>query len=458
VTGTISRRSERFPKDVQQRASHARLAKDISSDPAPPARSSRGRLGAIIVPASRPASFLQSIIELSAFMGVVLVVLCSKQTRVEHVATRVSKTPGARSLVVRIPEAWGHQGIPTRTSKSEFKVANANRESDLSAKRNIGLLLARLHGWSKIAFVDDDIKHLEHRNLARLAAALDGHHVAGMVVRQYPDNSVVCHARRFARLWQDVFVTGAVLGVRCDGMPPSFFPDVYNEDWFFFAEMAAARELPHVGEAMQEAYDPFLTPERATWEEFGDLLAEGIYALMEGADPTVPFDKQLQAATTAYWSRFIEVRHEVLNRTLSVLCSFRDKALDNGQVSSALASLTAAKNQLCTITPSLCGDFLNAWREDLHDWQRFSSGLTDVGSTREAMDVLQLKNWTVAEFGAVAVDSETEVPEHEPAATARDVGDATASALDWADGVDKAAAAWINSEEAPDELRSPVTV
>ena len=57
-----------------------------------------------------------------------------------------------------------------------------------------------------------------------------------MVVPQHPDNSVVCHARRLAGRFQDVFVSGAVLGVHCNSLPLSFFPDIYNEDWFFFAE------------------------------------------------------------------------------------------------------------------------------------------------------------------------------------------------------------------------------
>ena len=42
--------------------------------------------------------------------------------------------------------------------------------------------------------------------------------------------------------------------------------------------------------------------------------------------------------------------------------------------------------------------------EDLDDWQRFSNGVNNVGSTREAMDFLELKNWTRAEFGAAVVD------------------------------------------------------
>jgi hypothetical protein len=368
-------------------------------------RSTRARLDAIIVPASRPAPFLQPTIELAAYLGVRLVVLCSKQSKVEQVAKLVTRTPGARSLIVPIPDKWNHPRFPARTSADEFLEANAKRKSDLSAKRNLGLLLARLHGWNKIAFIDDDVR--DAGNLARLAAQLEQHQVAGMQVRRFPDNSVVCHARRLAGFRQGVFVTGAVLGVHCNSLPLSFFPDIYNEDWFFFATEAAAGELPSVGFATQPEYDPFKTPERARWEEFGDLLAEGWYALMEDGGPSVPFDEQLRAAGAAYWSRFIDARREVITQTKTRLDRLMAPDAENGYASSALGSLAAAESQLDSITPALCVNFLNAWRDDLQDWQSFSTGLNSVGSTREAMDFLELKAWTLAEFGSVVVDFET---------------------------------------------------
>jgi hypothetical protein len=68
--------------------------------------------------------------------------------------------------------------------------------------------------------------------------------------------------------------------------------------------------------------------------------------------------------------------------------------------------LTAADNQLDkTITADLCADFAVAWRQDLADWQRFSNKVNNVGSTREAMDYLQLTTWTLAGFGAALADT-----------------------------------------------------
>ena len=76
-----------------------------------PVKSRSGRLDAIIVPASRPASFLQPAIDLAAMLDVLFVVLCSKQTQVEQVAQRIANTPGARCLIVPVPHEWRHAAI-----------------------------------------------------------------------------------------------------------------------------------------------------------------------------------------------------------------------------------------------------------------------------------------------------------------------------------------------------------
>jgi hypothetical protein len=241
--------------------------------------------------------------------------------------------------------------------------------------------------------VDDDIRLVGNWNIARLAGQLEMHQVAGMLVRRFPDNSVVCHARRLAGFSQDVFVSGAVLGVHCNSLPLSFFPDIYNEDWFFFAEEAAMRKLPRVGQAVQAEYDPFASPERARKEEFGDLLAEGLYALFGEEDSNVPFNEQLRGATPLYWSRFIEVRRDTIKEAKLKLSRCVNPYAANGYLSAALDSLGAAESQLDLITADLCVNFLDAWRDDLVQWQKLSNGVNNVGSPNEAMNFLGLQDW-----------------------------------------------------------------
>jgi hypothetical protein len=399
--------SDGWLRSIRQRASHADLSQDLSRSLLPPLKSKRARLDAVIVPASRPASHLQLVIQLSALLDVFLVVLCSKHTRMEHVAEQVSRMSGARCLVVEISDAWSHTNFPAQTSGASFLRASVDRGSDLSAKRNIGLALATLWGWRKIAFVDDDITSLRVTSIMRLARQLEDHQIAGMVVREYPDNSVVCHARRLGGLAQDVFVSGAVLGVRCHDRL-SFFPDIYNEDWFFFAREAAARQLPSVGSARQIEYNPFTNPDRARSEEFGDLLAEGLYALFGRHDPSTPFDELLDKATNSYWWSFMDARLKVINESYRTLYNLLNANPTDGYKSSALNSLAAAKSHLkSAINPQLCVSFLDAWREDLVYWRKLSGCISKLGGHREAMEFLQLKTWMLVEFGRGIVDSET---------------------------------------------------
>jgi hypothetical protein len=383
-------------RQIKHRQSHASLLRDVSDQTAPP---TRRRLNAIVVPASRPS--LQRVISLSAALSVPLVVLCSRQAQAERVADRVGATFGARALIVDVPD--GYQLLPNShtTSDPRFRNLNAGRSSDLSVKRNIGLLLARMCGWSKILFVDDDIFQIRTRDIARLIGYLDRHPVAGMMSREFPDNSVVCHARRLAGLGQDVFVSGAVLGVNTQHAALSFFPNIYNEDWFFFAQYAAERALPKVGEVRQDEYEPYADPTRASREEFGDLLAEGLYALFESTSG-LDFSEQLSAASRSrYWQIFREARQSMISDTSALLererrsgCVAAPAFLDD-----ALKSLQFANDQLEAIAPEMCVDFIDCWREDDHHWKRVMRSADAHLSEREALDELSLHAWISCGYG-----------------------------------------------------------
>lgn len=384
-------------RKVRQKPSHARLIADAEASSTRPTR-----LDAVVVPASRPASVLAGHVEMSAAIGAVLVVLASHKTNIGQIADRVASVPGARALLVDV------RGMDTpewASSGERFRTANAGRQSNLSAKRNRGLEIARLHGWRKIAFVDDDIALTRPASLARMAEQLESKPVAGMICRDFPDNSVVCHARRLAGLRQDNFVTGAVLGVNCADIPVPFFPDVYNEDWLFFAQPVFHRELVSVGEASQAPYDPFATPMRARFEEFGDVIAEGLYTLIEDGDPHVPFADLLRSATTAFWEEFIEARRTNLERTAKLLgsLSFDDSRTDEAFM--AYASVVTATDQLSMITSELCCAFVNAWQHDVADWTSRFQRLSVAGNTHDVMDAVGATAWRIARFGEPVVEA-----------------------------------------------------
>ncbi|MHA6621401.1 hypothetical protein [Pseudonocardia sp. DLS-67] len=344
------------------------------------------------MPATRPASGLTGLIELAADLGSQLVVLCSRQTTIDRVAERVSKVNGARALAVQIDDGCLPE-LDFKTSSDEFAVANGGRTSDLSLKRNFGLLLARLRGWRKIIFVDDDIT-LRRTDLARVTDQLDHHEFAGMSCPAYPDNSVFCHARRLAKLRQDIFVSGGVLGVNGNDLLLPFFPDVYNEDWFFFGGAAARRSLAKAGDARQKPYDPFADAARARGEEFGDLLAEGLYALMERLGTVSALHEVISCANESYWSSYIDGRREDLRDLQKRLGGFTDSLSCSPHVADAMRSLDAA-DRLYTnaISAERCVQFLDAWRDDIAAWEKTCIDLGSFGTTHDSMDWLGATTW-----------------------------------------------------------------
>ncbi|NIK54798.1 hypothetical protein [Kribbella shirazensis] len=379
---------------IRQIQSHASL---LLNGSVPVAASANTRLDAIVVPAARPASELQHVISMAATLAVPLVILCSRQAQLGQVVRRVEKTFGAQALVIEVPETYRPPCPAPLTSAHEFQLASADRSSDLSAKRNIGLLLGRLRGWSKILFVDDDIRGFNPRDVARLAGYLERHPVASMVSREFPDNSVVCHARRLVGFKQDVFVSGATLGVNLQHPDLSFFADIYNEDWFFFARHAAERTLPKIGEVSQLEYFPFADPQRAAREEFGDLLAEGLYAAFESGRRS--FDDHLRTAThPRHWREYKEIRLETIENTLAALERV-GQWLSETEYDSTEESLTTARKWSANISPDLCVDFINSWQEDGRRWQKMLSNLPATLSARDALAELQLPKWVSCGYG-----------------------------------------------------------
>ena len=289
---------------ARQRASHAKLIRDFSANPP---RSGRIRpLDALIVPTGRKAEKLRTAAELAAAANVLLVVLASRECDMAEASALAASIQGCHALITDIPVGYRNEHLAFETSDSSFAELKAERDSDLSLKRNLGLLLARLLRWEKIMFLDDDIFGVTVTELAKIASQLDSHQVAGLISRSFPDNSVICHANRLTHHEQGNFVTGAALGVNCRDEPMDFFPDVYNEDWLFFATHAAQGKVVCVGTARQRPYKPFADPHRAVMEEFGDLIAEGLYALFNDG-------QSLHAATAAYWDEFIEARKRLID-------------------------------------------------------------------------------------------------------------------------------------------------
>jgi hypothetical protein len=240
-------------------------------------------------------------------------------------------------------------------------------------------------GWSAVLFLDDDITVADPTDLRHAAGLLGENDSVGLDIQGFPDNSVVCHANRATGGFQETFVGGGAMAVPTDRVE-SFFPDIYNEDWFFLLGLGM-RRVALTGRARQRVYDPFANPHRARAEELGDTLAEGLFALLDGGG-------ELGQANKHYWTRYLGTRRRLIN---DIRRRVRWSKVDSQRQGRLLASLDVAEQTLDQIRPGYCVDYLRTWQDDLVQW-RFALGrLTRCDRLDIAIKELGLD--TAARFG-----------------------------------------------------------
>jgi hypothetical protein len=152
-------------------------------------------------------------------------------------------------------------------------------EWDLPFKRNYALWHAAKNGFRQILLLDDDIRGLSHELLSAGADALSTWAVTGYFIDAFPDTSVVGHVERALGLPVKPFLSGSCLFLRANE-PIGFFPPIYNEDWIFMAPAIQRRRVYSLGVIGQEPYDPFVSPVLASFQEPGEIIADGLFALL----------------------------------------------------------------------------------------------------------------------------------------------------------------------------------
>ena len=237
----------------------------------------RKALDAIVVPTIRPQS-LQPAIDLARDTECALVVLCSTQRQVTEVLARYESPPDDM-LVTHVPQSYESDLLSFLTVVHPEMDIEPSCHIDIARKRNVGLLLARLCGWRTIMYLDDDIRDMTRDDVSRAANLTASFNAVGFKIKSYPDNSVVCHANRLTGGAQDIFPGGSALLVDMEECY-SLFPPIYNEDWLFLFDAVQACSLAVAGTLSQVEYQPFAHSDRAATEEFGDVIAEGLYWLI----------------------------------------------------------------------------------------------------------------------------------------------------------------------------------
>jgi hypothetical protein len=348
--------------------------RDLLSSPARVQSAERG-IDAIIVPTARRPAYLIEAAELALALGCALVTLHSgKWTSADRAAQRLPT--GVDLIAVDVPEPSGLNLPAWETSRLLARTPFQGR-SDLSAKRNLALMLASMAGWSHIMFLDDDITCLNPDDVRTASGLLGDHHAVGFRIGGFPDHSVVCHAYRDAGGSQQSFIGGGALAIDV-GLSGSFFPDIYNDDWFFLLGDAGLRPTACTGEVVQYRYDPFRNPERARAEELGDVLAEGIYWLLDQG-------RLVADADAKHWARFLAKRRTFIQRVLGMV---EKDDLEASERARRVAALKGSLGRLALITPELCESYLKAWMTDRRQWRRHIAQLPSRRSREEAIGML----------------------------------------------------------------------
>jgi hypothetical protein len=348
-------------------------------------------LDAIVVSAARPAGNLLPALRLGAALDAPVVLMCSQDTVGDHAAAKVASVSGVKGFVVDMSKRPDVDLPDLETSR--FPEARVGSHGDLSRKRNIGLVLGRLAGWRTMLFLDDDIVGLEPVRVKRAVAALGHNAAVGMPAQCFPDNSVVCHARRVADHLapplggqeQGVFVSGSALAVNLQRVD-SFFPDIYNEDWLFLAPHLDRRDVASFGSVVQLAYDPFELPYRAAAQEFGDVLAEGLVGFLHSArlHRPPPID---------YWEAFLLQGRAAFISLAMQVC--QAALVVDARAARALKALRIAAQVRSTITAAALAEYVDAWIHDLAVWRRFLGELPRLGNLPASISHLELPAVTI---------------------------------------------------------------
>jgi hypothetical protein len=268
---------------------------------------------------------------------------------------------------------------------------------DISRKRNLGLLIGRVCGWTRMLFLDDDIRKLNVPKLSSAAALLDDYPVVGLQVRKYPDASVVGHARRLTGRRQEPFVSGGSLLVNPQ-LLNGYFAPVYHEDWLCVINHIRKNEVAIGGSVGQLPYLPFSPSKRAELEEFGEILLSGLLWLVStrtrmGAADKTEADYWREAANPRFWEKVLEQRVVLLQDISSRLTA------QNSYNLPALSSVVAALQRLSELEPSDFVSFTESWLISLAEWRGRLSGLSQV----DRIDKVRAIEKAIGELGLTHV-------------------------------------------------------
>lgn len=227
-----------------------------------------------------------------------------------------------------------------------------NTSWDLPLKRNYALYFSRKNGYSKILLIDDDIRGLNLDTLKLGSQSLNDYILSGCFVEDFPDISIVEHLVVVSGEKIVPFLSGSFLFIK-PFSSYSFFPNIYNEDLLFMLPHIIDRSICCFGSIQQLPFDPFQDPSKASFQEFGDIIAEGFFALLSSGLYEHRFNKKA-------WDHILNERRKTL---LYLKDTLKDIRIQNIIDSAMIVNKT--------ITTEACLNFLDDMERDHQTWNSF---------------------------------------------------------------------------------------
>src|SRR5713101_2879298 len=153
----------------------------------PDGATSQAKVNAVIVPTVRPLKFLEEAAGAARSLGCPLVTLHSPgRTSARQAADYFGESLDL--IAIDVPEP-AQLRLPVLETSRLLAGTIFERRTDVSAKRNLALVLGHMLRWRRVVFLDDDIRVPDPDDLSRAVSLLDTHTAVGLRIGGFPDNS-----------------------------------------------------------------------------------------------------------------------------------------------------------------------------------------------------------------------------------------------------------------------------
>jgi hypothetical protein len=273
----------------------------------------------LVIPSTRRPTYVSSILKSIEFAPCKKLILVSDYEDENQYSRNISLGSGIEIFSIAdfyesLLEGLGAEALSIWQRDLNVPATSPNHTFwDLPQKRNAALLFAALNRRSKLILLDDDILGFDGTLLAEMLVASHDLACFGILIRQFPDISVVDHVNRVLYQTHSQFIAANCLCINMKRVS-GYFPPLYNEDWLFIF----AHPRTQIGYATnrlinQREYHPF-DPDVAAWQEFGDVIAEGVFELWSTDDlrPSI---------TNEFWESVLRTRRGRFEQTRRDLSS-----------------------------------------------------------------------------------------------------------------------------------------